>query len=39
MQFAVRQLSQFARVLLAPEESRWVDVEVPLRQLQYLVRR
>jgi len=35
IQFAVRQLSQFARVVLAPGQSRWVSLEVPLRQLQY----
>jgi hypothetical protein len=35
VQFAVRQLSQFARVTLAAGESRWVSVEVPLRQFQF----
>ncbi len=35
IEFAVRQLSQFARVDLAPGQSQAVSVEVPLRQLQY----
>ena len=35
IQFAVRQLSQFDRVVLAPGQSQWVSLEVPLRQLQY----
>jgi Fibronectin type III-like domain len=35
IQFAVRQLSQFDRVVLAPGQSERVSLEVPLRQLQY----
>jgi beta-glucosidase len=35
IQFAVRQLSQFDRVVLAPGQSQRVSLEVPLRQLQY----
>jgi beta-glucosidase len=35
VQFAVRQLSQFDRVVLSPGQSQWVSLEVPLRQLQY----
>lgn len=35
IQFAVRQLSQFSRVVLAPGQSQWVSLEIPLRQLQY----
>jgi Fibronectin type III-like domain len=35
VEFAVRQLSQFDRVVLAPGQSQWVSLEVPLRQLQY----
>ena len=35
IQFAVRQLSQFARVTLRPGESKTVSMHVPLRQLQY----
>ncbi len=35
VQFAVRQLSQFDRVVLAPGQSQWISLEVPLRQLQY----
>ncbi len=34
-QFAVRQLSQFSRVTLAPGRSADVTMQVPLRQLQY----
>jgi hypothetical protein len=34
-QFAVRQLSQFARVVLSPGQSQWVSLNVPLRQPQY----
>lgn len=35
VQFAVRQLSQFDRVTLAPGRSATVTMTVPLRQLQY----
>jgi beta-glucosidase len=35
IQFAVRQLSQFDRVTLAPGQSQDVSMNVPLRQLQY----
>jgi beta-glucosidase len=35
IQFAVRQLSQFARVTLRPGQSADVTMNVPLRQLQY----
>ena len=35
VEFAVRQLSQFDRVVLASGQSQWVSVDVPLRQLQY----
>jgi beta-glucosidase len=35
IQFAVRQLSQFGRVTLAPGQSTDVTMNVPLRQLQY----
>jgi beta-glucosidase len=35
IQFAVRQLSQFDRVTLAPGQSQDVSMHVPLRQLQY----
>jgi beta-glucosidase len=35
IQFAVRQLSQFGRVTLAPGQSANVTMTVPLRQLQY----
>ncbi len=35
IQFAVRQLSAFSRVTLAPGQSQQVSMDVPLRQLQY----
>ncbi|MBV9943998.1 MAG: glycoside hydrolase family 3 C-terminal domain-containing protein, partial [Solirubrobacterales bacterium] len=35
VQLAVRQLSQFARVVLAPGQSQRLTLEAPLRQLQY----
>lgn len=35
IQFAVRQLSQFTRAILAPGQSQRLSLEVPLRQLQY----
>lgn len=35
IQFAIRQLSQFNRVTLAPGQSQRLTLEVPIRQLQY----
>jgi len=35
IQFAVRQLSQFARVTLQPRQSQTVTMSIPLRSLQY----